>query len=317
MTLILAAMNSDFIVQVTDRRLTSGGAVVDDEYEKCFSLALPGFLFSVAFTGLAKVGTHSTKTWLMENICDLATPEPVALLDGLATKLTQLFNDSTSIKQLRPSDKSLVVSFVGYNLTDATPKGIAGQIYNTADQNGPFVVRHFSLKHDAPTDWTWVGMFGSGRPAAVQFEARIRERLQAGTPPNGMQAMMEKMVREAASDLSTAETVGKQLDSITLYSDPTQPIQGGGSTMANQNHVRMPSAVVIQPDGSGVAITDFTIEDVSDEPRPMVVPKAHRNAPCPCGSGKRYKECHGDKKLQQPAPILSGLPGSKKPYQPK
>jgi len=317
MTLILAAMNSDFIVQVTDRRLTSGGAVVDEEYEKCFSLALPGFLFSVAFTGLAKVGIHSTKTWLMEKLCDLAKREPVPLLDGLATKLTQLFNDSISIKQQKPSDKSLVVSFVGYNLTYATPKGIAGEISNTADPNGPFVVRHYSLKDDAPTDWTWVGMFGSGGPAAVQFEARIRERLQAGTPSNGMQAMMENMVREAAGDPSTAETVGKQLDSITLYSDPTQPIQGGGSTMVNQARARMPSAVVIQSDGSGVAMTDFTIEDVSDEPRPMAVPKVHRNAPCPCGSGKRYKKCHGDKKLQRPAPILPGLPGSEEPYQPK
>jgi predicted O-linked N-acetylglucosamine transferase (SPINDLY family) len=37
-----------------------------------------------------------------------------------------------------------------------------------------------------------------------------------------------------------------------------------------------------------------------------------RNAPCPCGSGKRYKDCHGA--LQPPlatggvAPLLAGLP---------
>lgn len=32
----------------------------------------------------------------------------------------------------------------------------------------------------------------------------------------------------------------------------------------------------------------------SDNPRPAVKPRAeNRNAPCPCGSGKRYKHCHG------------------------
>jgi preprotein translocase subunit SecA len=34
---------------------------------------------------------------------------------------------------------------------------------------------------------------------------------------------------------------------------------------------------------------------VSEAPRPMVnaVPKVGRNDPCPCGSGKKYKQCHG------------------------
>jgi len=25
----------------------------------------------------------------------------------------------------------------------------------------------------------------------------------------------------------------------------------------------------------------------------MVDPKINRNDPCPCGSGKKYKQCHG------------------------
>jgi hypothetical protein len=27
-------------------------------------------------------------------------------------------------------------------------------------------------------------------------------------------------------------------------------------------------------------------------PRPRAAPRAARNAPCPCGSGKKYKKCH-------------------------
>lgn len=31
----------------------------------------------------------------------------------------------------------------------------------------------------------------------------------------------------------------------------------------------------------------------SGETRVVEAPKAGRNAPCPCGSGKKYKHCHG------------------------
>ena len=33
--------------------------------------------------------------------------------------------------------------------------------------------------------------------------------------------------------------------------------------------------------------------DEADEPPPPPTPKAGRNDPCPCGSGKKYKKCHG------------------------
>ena len=36
-------------------------------------------------------------------------------------------------------------------------------------------------------------------------------------------------------------------------------------------------------------------DDVQARPQPYVreVPKVGRNDPCPCGSGKKYKQCHG------------------------
>jgi preprotein translocase subunit SecA len=29
------------------------------------------------------------------------------------------------------------------------------------------------------------------------------------------------------------------------------------------------------------------------QPAPAIPPKVDRNDPCPCGSGKKYKKCHG------------------------
>ena len=30
------------------------------------------------------------------------------------------------------------------------------------------------------------------------------------------------------------------------------------------------------------------------EPRRIITKKIGRNEPCPCGSGKKYKQCHGN-----------------------
>src|SRR5215475_3092741 len=39
-------------------------------------------------------------------------------------------------------------------------------------------------------------------------------------------------------------------------------------------------------------------------PHSILEPGVRRNDPCPCGSGKRYKECHGA--LPQASPALAG-----------
>jgi hypothetical protein len=51
-----------------------------------------------------------------------------------------------------------------------------------------------------------------------------------------------------------------------------------------------------------VAIIDFQTSELVDQGRPVPrgVPKVGRNKPCPCGSGKKYKKCHGG---------MAGYPG--------
>ncbi|MBI2535773.1 MAG: SEC-C domain-containing protein [Gemmatimonadetes bacterium] len=39
---------------------------------------------------------------------------------------------------------------------------------------------------------------------------------------------------------------------------------------------------------------DGSVADPSDRPaQARALPKVGRNDPCPCGSGKKYKKCHG------------------------
>ena len=39
--------------------------------------------------------------------------------------------------------------------------------------------------------------------------------------------------------------------------------------------------------------TDSNTNKKDSEPRRIITKKIGRNEPCPCGSGKKYKQCHG------------------------
>ncbi|MCZ7555973.1 MAG: SEC-C domain-containing protein [Bacteroidia bacterium] len=51
------------------------------------------------------------------------------------------------------------------------------------------------------------------------------------------------------------------------------------------------------PGGTDPGTTDpgsgGTVTPPADDPDPVIVPPANKNNPCPCGSGKKYKDCHG------------------------
>lgn len=286
-------MNRNFCVQVTDRRLSSGHAIVTDEYEKCFALKMPGFNLSVAFAGLARVGSFSMHSWLLDTVCNLGELHntPLEMIEALQERLNQLYRGQR-FKNIDPGSKVLVISIVGFNLTSPRRSGVAGQIYN--DSSGTFSFLPTSLKADAPIDWTWVGAFGSGGRATLNRENDIRELLRKDVGPTPVRQLLESIVRQSADAKTTAGTVGKQLDTIVLFSDPSAPVLSGGYSNVVQPHVRMPSLVDV---GSqcAIAMTGFRVEPVEEHTPPLSIPKVRRNAPCPCGSGKKYKKCHGAK----------------------
>jgi preprotein translocase subunit SecA len=47
------------------------------------------------------------------------------------------------------------------------------------------------------------------------------------------------------------------------------------------------------PNESGQAQTTLDVAQLLSEPAPAMVTPVGRNEPCPCGSGKKYKFCHG------------------------
>ncbi len=67
---------------------------------------------------------------------------------------------------------------------------------------------------------------------------------------------------------------------------------------------RVQPVVAQQPVQTSISAAQTTTNAAQDEPdsrTPRKVNKVRPNEPCPCGSGKKYKHCHGSAKVNQTA----------------
>jgi hypothetical protein len=295
MTMILIAMNSEFALQVSDRRLSWNGSVVEEEHNKSFSLAIPGFRFTVAFTGLARIGTFRTADWLLDTLFRMGQIEhaPIRLIEQLAAALTHRFSTFADIKGLPLSQRRLDVTIVGYNYSEHPPRGVAAEVTNANDPHGAFRPIFSSEIRPSDKPWTWMGAFGNGGALDMEAIESIREHLSRGSSAGAVQGMLEKQIRDMADDHRSANTIGKQLDHILIFSDPTRPVLGGRSSAVVRRDFTMPAGIIIGPAGQVSVFKGLTVDSIGPNAMPLSIPRVHRNQPCPCGSKKKYRFCHG------------------------
>jgi len=98
--------------------------------------------------------------------------------------------------------------------------------------------------------------------------------------------------RRGAVDLSRAQTVHRETGAYAMAAQAAQAAQaagpGGGPARAPE----------VAPPGAGpTGTTDATRAALQQRPAATPVTRSEekvgRNDPCPCGSGKKYKKCHG------------------------
>ncbi len=75
-------------------------------------------------------------------------------------------------------------------------------------------------------------------------------------------------------------------------------IHGGGSAYEDAKALAGPSAAPAKTDTKAIAVADSalaepTAQAVKGTPVRNLTPRVGRNDPCPCGSGQKYKSCHG------------------------
>lgn len=300
MTIVLTLGNSEQLIQVSDRRLSFDGHLVDDDAFKGGVFICANARFVFGFAGLAKYDTFDTEKWLLESLVKLGPPDfnAKSTLDRLTDKATKDFSNLPSLAKVPTKDKRLSVIFSGYLYQHSPP--LAAYAIMTNFQNfetmkddscawDSFKCTYWNEKKPRTEELSLVQRIGTWPAMFTADEVSLRALLIERKPASAIVDKAVHIVRNMADRPQAGGTIGKQLSSIILSRDfNIAPITGYHSMFAKQVIYLTPMAISTKEMQVAMASPEL-----STAGPPIVFPKVGRNDPCPCGSGKKYKKCHG------------------------
>jgi len=303
-TLITAAANFAFVVQVADRRLSDGKGPLEEEQAKAIHLRLPRADFLVGYTGLAKIQDKPMNRVLMELLyksAERGSFEPLATAEAITSHLTTLFQ-GRSVRAYRPQDRRLSVMMTGFHRVDDQHHALIQGLWtnfqdwgsdDSAEAWDRFAFTPFSVRPGVkwPTLVQRIGAYDALSLETV--EEGLRPLLADAKPPT---AIRDKMIRMLPAQSELHPTVGVNANAAILFPNglvewsywtgaPSWTYSGGNTVLA------IPGQSLLAAD------VEIYASDQAGNPlrtgRPLSVPQVPRNKPCPCGSGRRYRQCHG------------------------
>jgi hypothetical protein len=309
MTLILVLGNSDQFIQLSDRRLSAAGKPKTDESDKAIHFTCANARMLVGYSGLAQSGNFNTHRWLMDSLLSCAKPDYDIhfIHKRLQEKANSDFQTFIDIRKLPKRDRRLSVIFSGYLDEIDPPLGVYSIMTNFQD---------FTTGKDYPEAWDefqciygtekrpWNGEFsliqriGAWPAMTKSDEMLLRSFLEKRKPANAIINKSVKMIRAIADRPKANGVIGKQISSVSLPRDPkTDPSYEYHTNIISYDYY-FPSMVRAISDNDVMAVDNALVQtqDKSKATPPIVVPKVGRNDLCPCGSGKRYRKCHGEYK---------------------
>jgi hypothetical protein len=305
MTLIIALGNRDQVIQISDRRVTVNGILQDDESNKAGVLFCANARLAFGFTGLARFAEFETRHWLLNALIQSAPPDFNAhkMLERLKEHATQDFQNLPPLRQLPNLHKQLTVMFSGYLLHHTPPLAANAILTNYQYSNLPpinlnkFECFYWNERRPLSEEFTFIQVVGFSLAVNNQDIDSLRTLLRERRPSKAIINKAVEVMYSIADRPQSQGTIGKQLSTIMVPKDPYTMVNSSYYTSYSTHKVYIPDMVFAQSAKSIAAVANATVEAVepSDTP-PLAVPKIGRNQPCPCGSGKKYKKCHGLKK---------------------
>jgi hypothetical protein len=306
MTLILVMGNQQQVVLVSDGRLTHDGVVVPDPFEKIPDVSNKAAVLSVAdarlgvaYSGLAWSGSFMTGRWLPAALADSAAPDYLMgpTIERFRERATR---DFAKIPLSRPSDKHLSVVLAGYCYGETPPRCYCWLVSNFESLNdqqipagGEFAAQYYREKRPMEKGMHIVLSIGASSGIRLEDYESLRTLLRENKPARALVDKGIAVIRRAADSV---RVIGKNCTSIVLPSNPSEEAVGGYHPAELASRIYGPSLINARGDGAGVyVIADPWIEahDSQGKPSAHSVPNVGRNQPCPCGSGLKYKKCHG------------------------
>jgi len=301
-TLILALGNNDQVIQISDRRLSANGKSVDEESNKSGVLNCLNSRLAFGYTGLAECGGFTTQEWLLKALHNPGEPDFTIgeILERLKLDATDTFRTDPFLRAVPQNHKKLAVMFSGYiNLNGTWKQGCAVlSNYHDFERNialdiaeQEFQINYTSAKGDELNP-TLIQRVGSWRAISESDVSELRGMLESGIPSSGIIGKANQQFRSWAENPASGGAIGKQLTSIIVPKDPVVPVKSSYSSDRVKWETYLPSMVFLTPT-QHMTLDNISVKPVDKSTAPMSVPKVNKNAPCPCGSKKKYKNCHG------------------------
>lgn len=302
MTLIIAMANREQAILVSDRRLTANSRLVDDDSNKAAGIILADARLGAAFTGLAQAPGFTTNRWLCKVLTELAAPEHrmEPLLERFAARAERDFSGITG-----NWDKRLTVGFVGYSYDCDPPRPWLWRVSNFEggpdDQAGSqagtqFTTLYWRGRHPPPDRVCLLRAFGGTNAISSGDMDALHHLLHALKPARALVGKAVEVIQAASRSPKARGTIGTRITSVVVPSNPARP----GYTEYHTDQVLHQSGGVVFIEARGGVHGSWFLEvdsvgtlDASGNPAISAVPKVGRNQPCPCGSGEKYKRCHG------------------------
>jgi hypothetical protein len=300
MTFIISLGNADQIIQVSDRRLTSNSDLVDDSFNKVGHVLCDDASFLYSFTGLATFGKHKTNEWLLQafdrSIRNGSNYSNIAY--SLAAEATDYFRNSTELKKLSGRDRRLTIMLSGYTASGLLVNTLITnfQDYENGidfpDAKDCFTVRTEESIKTVSENPVFIQVIGQFNAFRLEDEAELRGMLKDRI---SFEAIIQKavgVVQKVSENTVSRQTVGKKINTARLpFSDLPCAVSGYFSDIL-ENEIHLIDQIDLRTGGPRLRISDVKLVCES----PIVFPKIHRNANCPCGSGLKYRLCHRPKR---------------------
>ncbi|CAN7460538.1 SEC-C domain-containing protein [Variovorax sp. LjRoot130] len=298
MTFALVAANADQIIQVSDRRLTGwNGGVLTEAAGKSGHLLCDDASALYCFTGLATIGDQFiTSRWLMEALqaASKRNARFRELIEHFSEIATEQFRSNPVVLSAPPEHRRLTVMLTAY--------AADGFVFNALVSNFQDFINYVDHPTAQPkfTVYCWRSAVPAfSNPTVVQAIGAFSAMTEADE--QAMRRLLEKRapyaaIRQKAVDIvgsisdrhRSAGTVGKRMNTARIDSGAPMAAYSGYESDIVEQGLSVVDMVDGRTLGSGLLVGQ--IELTSEVP--IVFPSVHRNAPCPCGSGKKFRFCH-------------------------
>ena len=217
-------------------------------------------------------------------------------LEGLEKWLTELtgktdlpeFNEDTKFEQLEED----VTAFVQKTFDEKTQKLGEEVMRELAAQVMLRVIDTRWMAYLQEMDYlkTGIGLRGFGqRDPLVEYKTEAYEAFTL---------LVNTMYEDFLRTILRLELVNRPRQNTEAEAFQNAHYSGGEETDGDQKALKQgksmlknAAAIGKSPQGTGVSQSSVSTYRKSDDPNPYV--NVGRNDPCPCGSGKKFKNCHG------------------------